>query len=106
MRAFLITQLGPTSTASSSTTLPSNTQLTSMNTSRPQTSSPRTSKRAGSASRTPASISCSAALRCATRSSSASCTLLLTPSTSHSCFGLAVWIGKPSATAMPTMSVR
>jgi hypothetical protein len=32
---------------------PSNTQLTSMNTSRPQTSSPRTSMRAGSARRTP-----------------------------------------------------
>ena len=54
------TQFGPMRTPSPSVTLPSNTQFTSIDTSRPHSSVPRTSMRAGSASVTPASSSCSA----------------------------------------------
>ena len=67
---------------------------------------PRTSSRAGSARRTPASISASAPARWKRRSRSASCTGLLTPSTSVSLSGWVATTGTPSATAMATMSVR
>ena len=58
------------------------------------------------ANRTPATSNWSARLRWCWRSSSASCTLLFTPSTSHSPSGCAVRTGRPSATASATMSVR
>ena len=63
MRTSRITQFAPMRTPSPSSTRPSNTQLTSISTSLPQASAPRTSKRAGSASVTPASISASACAR-------------------------------------------
>ena len=85
--ASRITQFAPMRTPSPRLTRPSKTQLTSISTSLPHSSWPRTSSRAGSARRTPASISASAPARWKRRSRSASCTGLLTPSTSVSLSG-------------------
>ncbi|MNN28254.1 hypothetical protein D3C81_1418160 [compost metagenome] len=104
--ALMKTLLAPTRTPSPSSTLPSNTQPTSMVTSRPQMSSPRTSMRAGSNRVTPRSSSACAILFWWIRSSWASCTLLLTPATSHTAAGWAEVTATPSATAWATISVR
>ena len=100
------TQYGPTLTPSPSATSPSNTQPTSMATSRPQCSVPRTSMRAGSASETPERISASAWRACRMRSTAASCARSLMPRTSRSSAAAMPVTGTPSATAAATMSVR
>ena len=100
------TQLGPIFTPLPSRTVPSKTQPTSMDTSRPHSSVPRMSMRSGSASMTPLSVRRSARLRWWRRSRKASWVLLLTPSVSHSASGCAVTTPVPSATAAAITSVR
>src|SRR5437016_2867825 len=75
--------VGPDANVVADLTRPSNTQLTSIETSRPHSSAPRTSMRAGSASVTPASSSRLASRPWQTRSSTASSCVELTPATSH-----------------------
>ena len=100
------TQFAPMLTPSPSTTSPSNTQLTSMATSRPQARLPRTSMRAGSASVTPSRINAAARTHWKVRSSSASCALLFTPRVSQAASGCADLTGTLAATAAATTSVR
>src|SRR5438552_1683862 len=103
---FFSTQCGPPRTWSPRLTRPSNTQLTSIETSRPHSSAPRTSMRAGSASVTPASSSRLASRPWQTRSSTASSCMELTPATSHGSSTLTATTGTASATASATRSVR